>query len=69
MQGKCDQCEQLFGQYDRYCVDAEVELKPSRFKKVNGEKVPDGNECFPCEARTIGRGMPQECNSIHSYKL
>ena len=56
-QGKCDQCEQMFGQYDRFCVDAEVELKPSRFKKINGEKVPDGNECFPCEART---GYPEK---------
>ncbi|CAE7843149.1 unnamed protein product [Symbiodinium necroappetens] len=83
MQGKCDQCEQLFGQYDRYCLDAEVELKPSRFKKVNGEKVADGNECFPCEAREIddkynehrtvaalpGARMPTEGFDVRCYQV
>ena len=50
---KCDQCEQLFGQYDRYAKDdIQVVVRCSKLKLnvATGEKEPDGHECFACEA-------------------
>ncbi|CAE7824581.1 unnamed protein product, partial [Symbiodinium sp. CCMP2456] len=48
---KCDQCDQLFGQYDRYAKETQVTIRCSKMKLnvATGEKEPDGHECFACE--------------------
>ena len=51
---KCDQCDQLFGQFDRYGTEMQIVLKAARLRKNEaGERVPDRPECFPCEAGPV----------------
>ena len=55
LSGKCEQCDQMFGQFDRYAADGSIPLRCSktRFNPATGEREPDGSECFPCEAGWI----------------
>ena len=48
----CEQCEQLFGSFDRYLLPAEVVLRSARNSKnpVSGIRdIPAMAECYPCE--------------------
>ena len=52
----CEQCEQLFGSFDRYLLPDEVPLRACRYNKnpsTGVRDIPAMAECYPCEARLV----------------
>ena len=57
---ECTQCLQFYGDPDKFVETRNVPLKWSRMKvdPQTGKREPDGFECNPCEASSLGLCEP-----------